>query len=1619
MKHGAGLVWLATVRYMLVTLVIGGSLSFLMRHELPRGGVRGRVVIAGSETPVPGAEVILDPLAYGPAYRRRRIRTDAHGEFTLLQVTAGAYTLSASSRAHQSEFQRVMVSEGGVLPVTVRVNRSQPDLALRQQQRVFGSHEEVGVAVSGYLEEDRGKTQNVVRLRVYRTRFAHVFQYPGSVEALSRISDTWNPAKRIPAELLRYPEGRAPELARDSRLPIVEGDREGFFYKRIRLGRMPKGLYLLEVQHGKNNVCGWFMVTDLAVVTKRDNRRQVVYAVNMHSGRPVPGCEVRHYRGNSITARAATRADGLVELPVSGYPQQKGVALAIYGDDEAVVSFWYYPENAGGYVTHVYTDRPIYRPGQQIYFKGIVRRKVQNRNGDAGADREERYQVPAQVPITVEVRDPQGEQIFLENRTTSAFGSFHGSVELGPEAPTGAYSLVVNLGSEKHTHDIVVSTYRKPEFDVTVRPEKRRYVRGEEIQCTVDGRYYFGAPVAGATVTYSVYRSPDWYGASSGENTEDSDPDLPDYSEPSLQYGEVVAQGTTILDATGHATLRIRTDGSGREEAVPQENYAISVTVKDGADRLAYADTDVKVVAGDVRLRVIPGTYLTAPGRSVQVAVIATDHDGNPVPGVSVSVETGRYIHEDEQSRYTPVAVRKTNVDETGRAVVDLVFPRSGDWIIKALARDHAGREVRGTATLWAVDDRGEDLSSERLDLFLHTDKKRYVPGETARVLIHASQVGVPILLAVEGEKLYRTDVISPKQRSTIIEVPVRSEYGPNVFLSACYVHRKRFSQSEVPLRVDLPQKTLRVQIHADRDRGQGTGALARYRPGDPIVYRVRTTDASGRGVPCELSISVVDEAIYALREDNPAAIRSTFYPRRYNAVTTRYSFEVEYLGGNSKSEPRVEMRRKFLDTAYWNPTVITDSRGVGEVRFHLPDNLTTWRATVVAHSLSTQVGWATHRILASKDFYVRLVTPRFLTYGDRAQIRAIVHNETTEAQQATVSFSADNLSVTGEARRQVTVAPGQTVESSWSVEAQGVGEAKLRVSTWTTGRTDALTDGVETTIPVRPYGRQIVSAFAGDVADENAVTEVVRYNPSAVPEASRLTIRIAPSLLSVLEGSLDYLVRYPYGCTEQTLSRFLALLLAERILRQIPDRVTPYRADLPRIVRDGLQRLYRLQHSGDGTSSGGGWGWWESDPDDPWMTAYALYGLSVAREQGYPVSQGVLERGRNAAIRMLEALATEGRETKHSASEAVRNVEDRAFLLYALAQSGSGTKVLRMRESIPIQQASAQALAYLILFDLQVGRDYRALYAELQRRTVAESGIRYWRAASDAGFDSDVLVTATVLRALIAVNPASDQIRPVLRWLMLRRTEDHWYSTRDTTWTLAALSDYLRTQPVLSGSGQVTVELGGRLLQTIMPGDTRAAQQEVVIRVPPEQLSPERNEIRIARSGGNMPVFYTITMKQTVASDEGAPARSDKPGVRREYLRVVPGRIGTSGTALLTEPAGNTMQAGDLIRVRLTFTLPRAMSHVIIEDPFPAGCEAMERGSEETVEWSYWWSATDLRDDRIVFFARNMSAGRHVIEYNLRAQTPGVYRVPPTVVQAMYTPNSQFESPAETVTVR
>ncbi|UCH34773.1 MAG: carboxypeptidase regulatory-like domain-containing protein [Armatimonadota bacterium] len=1559
MKRGAA--WLPALAAAVIWLA--AMTIYLAQQETPTGWLRGKAVAEETGQPLPGVEIRLRHTAApsGDAGGGEFVlHTRADGTFESKRIPAGTYSLQATSRAHRLRTTDLAVAEGKVQEVNLELAPVPPFFDLRMPQHVFTPDETPQVIAHGFLPGD------AVEFAFYRVDTRTLFlEKRGGLRGMLY-------SQRPPRHLVI--EGNpALTLWKRTSARITQRDVEGVFRQRFDLPAGEAGVYLVVAKANSIQRLGWVMVTRVALITKRWGDRVLAYVTDLSSGRPIPGAAVEFSAEGGGRVSGVTDADGLFAARLPGERRSFSLlARAEHEGSEAFLTSWVWRgEEDGEERVYAYTDRPVYRPGNEVSFKGIARRF-------AGAD----YAVLSNESVEVEVRDPRDTLVYKAALTSNDFGSYHAGFQLNDEAPTGYYRLLSTFDGEPHESGFAVAEYRKPEYSVEVTAAKKRYTRGERIQARVAAEYYFGAPVAGADVAYRVYRSPYWFypggeeGYYEGEEFEGYD------------YGEIIEEGQarTGPDGVARFTIPTRRETRGRDERaeeIPSDyRYAIEATVTDASRKEVTADGSVLVTQGEFRLSARAVSYIATPGDAVDIEVGARDYRERPVRGVRVTVSAQRQVWGAQDVSLEPGPRGQVTTDAKGKATFRFTPQTPGYYRIETSARDRRGNQIRGRGYLWVTSAVYADLGMPYPKLEIVADKEVYREGDTAVLLINSQSKGATALVTVEGPRLYQHRLVELKGNSTRVEIPIEREYAPNFFVSVAFVRDKQFANEQKRIKVSVEKRRLRVEVKPDQQR---------YAPGERATYEIRTTDWRGDAVRAELSVGIVDESIYAIEEERAPPMVEFFYPPRWNQVSTDYSFPQIYLDAD-KGAAGITVRKRFPDTAYWNPTVVTDAEGRASVSFAMPDTLTTWRATVRGATLDTAVGEATAKAQTFKELLVRLETPRFVVQKDRLTLSALVHNYTRARQDVEVWITAPGLSVRGgagaEERQRMVLGPDEVKRQDWQVDVPSPGDKAITV--YAKARS-GLSDAMALTIPALPHGRERVEWRSGAVRDQAAERLSIRRD--AVAGASDVRVRFAPSIAAVILGALEYLAQYPYGCTEQTMSSFLPDVIVARALRELDLANPELEKKLPDMVQEGLDRLYGYQHDD------GGWGWWRYDDSEPWMTAYVVYGLTTAKRNGFAVNQNALDRGLGWLVRRLK-------DQRHM------RANDRLYVLYVLSLAGRDgvvdghvTDFYRRLDSL---DAYELALLTSTLVERKRSEEAKVAGERLWRRLQETQALAWWKGRGDWGRGGDTETTGLALKALLALDPDDPRIYKVVRWLVLHREGNCWVSTRDTAFVLFALTDFMKASQELQPDYQAAAILGDdAILQRRFTQDDLFAP-EVEVKASGDALRRGENLLNLSKEGpGNL--YYTLILRQFVGQED-LPQVITGAGIsiERQYYRMISSRDRRNGV-ISTTPAPNpttVFRSGESILARLRITSSKEYEYVVVEDPLPAGCEVAERGGVDPWEWGWWWSDMEVRDEKVAIFARRLPAGTSTIEYHLRPQIPGEYHVMPTQAYSMYNPD-------------
>jgi alpha-2-macroglobulin len=1442
-----------------------------------------------------------------------------------------------------------------------------------------------------------------------------------------RASDTG--AKRTPlnvADYARVPLLNPNQLVSSWREPLPALD-DVYDRRMVPLGKREPGVYLVEAVGQELRAYTIVVVTDLAMVEKSSpNGELLVYAADRRTGAPRADTQIEIVKAQQPLAAGRTNADGVFrakiatenkdeELGEPEIPQDDDhgyVVLASQRENFAIsdLESYYFNDVTGreNVEAYIYTDRPIYRPTHEVFFKGILR----------VLDEQNRYRALKSQTISVTVKDPNDAHVYEQQLQLSPHGTFHGELTLAEEAPLGIYEIEAVTDEGRSTGSFEVAEYKKPEYKVAVTTPKKFVPAGGKSKFEINARYFFGAPVANADVSYYIYRSryyPSYW------ETDDDDPvrdDEIDYSDYGYSDFDMISQGEGKLDASGRLAIDFDVP-SGNEDDLWDSQYRLEAQITDASRRMINGSASLIATRGNVITRATPDRYVYTPGQTATIRVSTTDYEGRPVPAkVTLKFMSRTYAKvEKRENEDDPeyelvedeISSGEVKTDQEGQAIYNYPIQGAGSISIRTVVQqdDHyyssfgsfiwIANEVQDESPYWSY--------NQASSIKLVPDKKSYRAGETAHVLAHLPKAGVNLLVTTELENVMLARHQYVPGRTVVLDVPIEANYAPNVFLNVTFVQNGDMVTGQQRLVVPARDKLLNLEIIPNKQE---------YKPRETASYTVLARDADGAPVrDAEVSLGVVDEAIYSIAPEYSGNIRERFYGLRYNSVQTHLSVAYYFQGFagekpwdlastkpsyqladfKNESEPVQPMiRKEFKDTAYWQPAAVTGSDGRATVKFRLPDNLTTWRATARAVTSDTKVGVSRSKVISRKDVILRLETPRFITQGDTVTLSGIVHNYLKQAKSTQISIAVNGAQLLGPALKTVTIGQQGEHRLDWQISAPQTGQITLLAKALTNTESDA----VEFTLDVVPRGLHETKVEKWIATDETAEQQFSLELPANADLNSRqLRVEVAPSIAGTLFGALDYLTAFPYGCTEQTMSSFLPNIIVTRTLKEFRSASIRNDNDLKLKVERGRNRLYAFQHDD------GGWGWWKDDETDAYMTAYVVDGLTLAKQAGYEIDDQRIARGRERLQDMLETGVK-----KYEIDSSTR-----AFMIYALAESGGVDnqqleKLFAERHTL---EPYGRAMLALALSAQKLNDRALQVAGEIEQTARVGKASAFWEGKKSGDFRFEdghqIEGTAMSLKALVQIKPQSSLLPLAARWLVAERQNGYyWSSTKDTAFAIYGLIDYVNVSHELTPSYDLEVYVNGETVVAEHIGDASAARTFLLQRK--GSAVGAANQIRIVKRGKGT-VYFSGAVDYYTDEENVAERGSSELSVSREYYRL---KVEQAGYNLkwTVVPLTGEIHSGDLLVVRLRIQGQRAR-RLMLEDPIPSGAEQLDAVGNLNLnytqkDWTDWFSSREFRDRRTVFFLDDFD-GDTTFQYALRVQVPGTLVVAPARVELMYEP--------------
>ncbi|HEY3356046.1 MAG TPA: MG2 domain-containing protein [Polyangia bacterium] len=1321
------------------------------------------------------------------------------------------------------------------------------------------------------------------------------------------------------------------------------------------------------------------------------------------------------------------------------------------------------------------TERGIYRPGEPVHLYAIARQYVGGGHRPLGG-----------AALTLRVLSPAGAVLLSTPVTTDEFGAALAHFDLPATAPLGGYRVRLTAGEVRLAdHYFQVQQYRPPRFEVSLATPRREILAGESVDLKLGGRFFSGGPTARAPFVHVIARDPArlWLSQLTDYHIGADlslGPTSPARGEASRANGR--------LDAAGAATLRLATkageawhplryfvEAEVRDQTQATVAAEASVLVHPGDRYVAVKRLTPRGAPFDrVALQVLVVDTKGAPKGG---AVTLTVH-----PRIRATMLVGgRREHVDRIDLDTVVEKRTVPVPAAG-AGVTFQYPLVHEWVSALLTvTDAAGRVARTDLHLpRPAKPRPEEPARAPTPMHepleIHFDQECYQPGATAVITVRREPRLAAATLFVQRERTFAALPLDFAGGATAqARFPITEDHigGLTVSVVAYPAGAPRDQGKPVlPLgrteRLCVDDSALALSVAVQPEQRV-------YRPGQPATVTLQVTDAKGHGREAAIVLMAVDESVLRLtrhRLHNP--LRNLYHTpedqitfdelRAYLMPLAIPVLHVDHaaLGGfglmgygsggggfgagygrgagvvagradGGVREPRPKTRRVFLTTALFR-LVRTDAAGRARVTFPLPDNLTAFRLMAVAFDRGRRAGIGEASVTTDQALALVPALPRLARVGDRFGGGVVVYNNDVAAGEAQVTARATGAVLEGPVTKTLRVGKGLSEEARFAFRADQPGRATLRFEVRLGAERDVLEHDLPIELPRTPETR----AVAG--MTEDAARHEVEPLGDVQPGFGGLEVSLSSSALTGVDEGLDQLIKYPYGCMEQKSSQLLPMLAAITLGRRFALKLPGEPREL---ARRALGDILALQ------TANGGFAYWPGGRAAyPWLAGYALVVFHRAAQAGVPVDAenvrraagylaGELRDRRGADLGslgqqalMVYGLALHGYDVAEPAARlfAARGelpTFGRAMLLAAL-----GLEARAARAPTPLPGARPARAQPAPVAGAAPPPTPRQMIGTLVREVGSALGFEggYAFAAEAHGeqlaalMSSNDRTTAMVLLALLQARPEHPAVPRLAYYLVAgrrdasRRPVARFRNTQEAAWSLLALSDYAQVIEGTAPDYAATVSLGGTtLLSERFAGTGLGARAHAVPMTALQAAVGRASQQLLLRKQGKGRLYYAARLRFARTAADPAPVSRGFHVARRLLLLDDAGEVA---------PSPRPPRLGEVVRVVVTVKNAQTRRFVVVDDPLPAGVEAIDpalgTASRRITRPAgparprTRYDHRELRDDRVVHFVDELPPGEHVFEYLGRVVVPGAQAWPAARAEEMYGPEVYGTSGAE-----
>ena len=1339
-----------------------------------------------------------------------------------------------------------------------------------------------------------------------------------------------------------------------------------------------------ETDRGWRRAHQWILVTDLGIIAKRTNKELLVWVNSLASLRPVANANIRLISDNNQTLLSGkTSEDGFVKFDMiekltEGFQPfmisvEKGKDFSFLQFNKTLISTADFevegsPYLHQGYDAFIYSDRGIYRPGEQANLVAVLRG--------------EKNTPPPSIPVVMQILNPK-QQIFGEFRFHT---NLEGAIELNLDLPhyveTGGYMAKLLVARQEAGRLVFrVEKFMPDRIKVKIATSKQAYQLGNEIRVDVESTNLFGPPSAGMKAIATCDLETDVFVAEKFKSFV--------FDNSSIKFkSQRLDLGQLKLDVNGKTTFSLSLPQQMKAPSLLQGVLSATVSELGARSVSAYKRVVIHPYLYYIGLRGLMGSGYAKINEEALFEFVSVDQSGEVAPNRDLDVivyqlHWNSILRRDNQGHYRYVS-EKEEIEvsahrmKSGVGVSRFAFiPREwGEYRIEFRdSESGASSSVRFYASGWGYVPWAMDNPS-RLDLNL--DQSSYLPGDVAKVQVKSPFSG-KLFLTVERDRVLSFHTVMMEKNTAVIDVPITTEFGPNVYISASLVrstqslerHAPARAFGVIPVKIDVRRHLLQLDLEAPK----------LVRSNSELVIDYQVTGKSGKS---HLTVAVVDEGILQLTNFKTPDAHQYFFRQRglgiqsydlYSAILPK----VELAKGKSSTggDGVDASRKRRLSTvsvsrvkpvALWSGLIETDQFGRGSVKFSVPQFNGSLRIMAVTFS-NNQFGFDSEMVIVRDPIVLTPTFPRFVAAGDWFRIPVRVFNGTGQKTDIEVSLIKEgSVEISGSVLQIVTLDEDQEDQVFFEAKAyDAIGRIEFTLSARTIGISDINLDSVQvvTSLPLRPAVPLVTQSGSGLVTSNKSASFLFPSN--FLENTADIELMLSPFPLTKFSGGLSYLLTYPHGCLEQTTSKVFPLLYFKDLARAI-DQELFVKNDADYYVVEGIRKIESM------VLYNGLFSYWPSGSySNHWSSIYAAHFLVEARKVGYQVSDRVYDR-------MVSGLQFQARQVGRDFRE-----NDRiAYACYVLALIGdpeeSTMNYLKNNQRNALSDSGWFHVAGAFGVFGEVDTALHMIPPDTLTQLDADRG-------SGGNFYSQTRTQAIMLGVLVDLNENHPMVMQLVERLSDAASKNNrWHTTQENAFAFLALGRALRKMVNDDYTGKIIV--GGEHAADFDANNSYYTNEDWF-----------GSEVQIELEGEGSCYYYWTT--SGIPNGSVVKEFDQDFMVRRRYLK-------DNGEPIMD----NTFKHGSMVVAEVKIkSLNVDLENVAIVDMLPAGLEIENPRIESRagIPWvtdqQFRPDYMDIRDDRLVFYG-NFRRGTEVkFYYALRAITQGEFTLPPIAADAMYDP--------------